>query len=173
MIQYGFFFLLVCLHANIYCNLPLTHLQGPVCPGSLVSHLWRSRVSPAAGVSVCQALSEQSSHLLWSCGYRNRYTHQRVYKRYGNSTVEIHLWYLNSLFFFFFLLFSVNWCQHWFEYFPNPPLNILSMVENVLAHHDKELLRHFVDCGVTSQVRELTSDLFTGWIFNVSFAVNK
>ncbi|XP_066540081.1 TBC1 domain family member 31 [Hoplias malabaricus] len=46
----------------------------------------------------------------------------------------------------------VNWCQHWFEYFPNPPLNILSMVENVLAHHDKELLQHFVDFGVTSQL---------------------
>lgn len=47
----------------------------------------------------------------------------------------------------------VNWCQHWFEYFPNPPLNILSMAENVLAHHDKELLQHLVDCGITSQVR--------------------
>ncbi|CAL1610656.1 unnamed protein product [Knipowitschia caucasica] len=46
----------------------------------------------------------------------------------------------------------INWCQHWFEYFPNPPLNILSMVENVLAHHDKELLQHLVDCGVTSQL---------------------
>ncbi|XP_040900016.1 TBC1 domain family member 31 [Toxotes jaculatrix] len=46
----------------------------------------------------------------------------------------------------------VNWCQHWFEYFPNPPLNILSMAENVLAHHDKELLQHLVDCGVTSQL---------------------
>ncbi|XP_074540281.1 TBC1 domain family member 31 [Halichoeres trimaculatus] len=46
----------------------------------------------------------------------------------------------------------VNWCQHWFEYFPNPPLNILSMMENVLAHHDKELLQHLVDCGVTSQL---------------------
>uniref|UniRef100_A0A8C6SLX1 TBC1 domain family member 31 n=1 Tax=Neogobius melanostomus TaxID=47308 RepID=A0A8C6SLX1_9GOBI len=46
----------------------------------------------------------------------------------------------------------VNWCQHWFEYFPNPPLNILSMVENVLAHHDKELLQHLVDCGITSQL---------------------
>ncbi|XP_038567965.1 TBC1 domain family member 31 isoform X2 [Micropterus salmoides] len=45
----------------------------------------------------------------------------------------------------------VNWGQHWFEYFPNPPLNILSMVENVLAHHDKELLQHLVDCGITSQ----------------------
>lgn len=46
----------------------------------------------------------------------------------------------------------VNWCQHWFEYFPNPPLNILSMVENVLAYHDKELLQHLVDCGITSQL---------------------
>ncbi|KAM4735303.1 TBC1 domain family member 31 isoform 2-T2 [Anableps anableps] len=46
----------------------------------------------------------------------------------------------------------VNWCQHWFEYFPNPPLNILSMVENILAHHDKELLQHLVDCGITSQL---------------------
>ncbi|XP_065101704.2 TBC1 domain family member 31 [Paramisgurnus dabryanus] len=46
----------------------------------------------------------------------------------------------------------VNWCQHWFEYFPNPPLNVLSLAENVLAHHDKELLQHFVTCGVTSQM---------------------
>ncbi|XP_038145493.1 TBC1 domain family member 31 isoform X1 [Cyprinodon tularosa] len=46
----------------------------------------------------------------------------------------------------------VNWCQHWFEYFPNPPLNILSRVENVLAHHDKELLQHLVDCGISSQL---------------------
>uniref|UniRef100_H3DP21 TBC1 domain family member 31 n=1 Tax=Tetraodon nigroviridis TaxID=99883 RepID=H3DP21_TETNG len=47
---------------------------------------------------------------------------------------------------------AVNWCQHWFEYFPNPPLNILAMVENVLAHHDRKLLQHLVSCGVTSQV---------------------
>ncbi|KAM9851444.1 TBC1 domain family member 31 [Aulostomus maculatus] len=46
----------------------------------------------------------------------------------------------------------VNWCQHWFEYFPNPPLNILSMTENIIAHHDQELLQHLVDCGITSQV---------------------
>ncbi|XP_056378692.1 TBC1 domain family member 31 [Hyla sarda] len=45
-----------------------------------------------------------------------------------------------------------NWCQHWFEYFPNPPINILGMVENVLAHHDKELLQHFVKYDITSQV---------------------
>ncbi|NXW60624.1 TBC31 protein, partial [Eurystomus gularis] len=46
----------------------------------------------------------------------------------------------------------VNFCQHWFEYFPNPPVNVLSMIENVLAHHDKELLQHLVKYSVTSQV---------------------
>ncbi|XP_054671505.1 TBC1 domain family member 31 isoform X1 [Grus americana] len=46
----------------------------------------------------------------------------------------------------------VNFCQHWFEYFPNPPVNVLSMMENVLAHHDKELLQHFIKHKVTSQV---------------------
>ncbi|KAG8441648.1 hypothetical protein GDO86_010725 [Hymenochirus boettgeri] len=45
-----------------------------------------------------------------------------------------------------------NWCQHWFEYFPNPPINILGMAENLLAHHDKELLQHFINYGVTSQI---------------------
>uniref|UniRef100_A0A8D2LSM9 TBC1 domain family member 31 n=1 Tax=Varanus komodoensis TaxID=61221 RepID=A0A8D2LSM9_VARKO len=46
----------------------------------------------------------------------------------------------------------VNWCQHWFEFFPNPPVNVLSMVENILAHHDKELLHHFMNYNITSQV---------------------
>ncbi|NXO83392.1 TBC31 protein, partial [Sitta europaea] len=46
----------------------------------------------------------------------------------------------------------VNFCQHWFEYFPNPPVNVLSMLENVLAHHDKELLQHLIKFKVTSQV---------------------
>ncbi|ESO96315.1 hypothetical protein LOTGIDRAFT_227074 [Lottia gigantea] len=46
----------------------------------------------------------------------------------------------------------VNWGSHWFEYFPNPPINILAMIENVLAHHDRLLLQHFVRYGVTSQI---------------------
>ncbi|KAM9387323.1 TBC1 domain family member 31 [Phaethornis superciliosus] len=46
----------------------------------------------------------------------------------------------------------VNFCQHWFEYFPNPPVTVLSMMENVLAHHDKELLHHLLKYSVTSQV---------------------
>ncbi|PVD20370.1 hypothetical protein C0Q70_18524 [Pomacea canaliculata] len=46
----------------------------------------------------------------------------------------------------------VNWCQHWFEYFPNPPINLLAMVENILAYHDRHLLQHFVTYSVTAQV---------------------
>ena len=52
-----------------------------------------------------------------------------------------------------FFVHAVNWCQHWFEYFPNPPINMLGLVENVLAHHDKEVLTHLVQQGVTSQVK--------------------
>ncbi|KAM5281253.1 TBC1 domain family member 31 isoform 2-T2 [Ctenodactylus gundi] len=46
----------------------------------------------------------------------------------------------------------INWCQHWFEYFPNPPINILSMIENILAFHDKKLLQHFINHDITSQL---------------------
>uniref|UniRef100_A0A8D2HD45 TBC1 domain family member 31 n=1 Tax=Urocitellus parryii TaxID=9999 RepID=A0A8D2HD45_UROPR len=46
----------------------------------------------------------------------------------------------------------INWCQHWFEYFPNPPINILSIIENILAFHDKELLQHFIAHDITSQL---------------------
>ncbi|KAM5136867.1 TBC1 domain family member 31 isoform 4-T4 [Callospermophilus lateralis] len=48
--------------------------------------------------------------------------------------------------------YRVNWCQHWFEYFPNPPINILSIIENILAFHDKELLQHFIAHDITSQL---------------------
>ena len=48
---------------------------------------------------------------------------------------------------------TVNWCSHWFEYFPNPPLNVLAMIENCLAHHDGQLLEHFIKHDITSHVR--------------------
>ncbi|EDO35457.1 predicted protein [Nematostella vectensis] len=46
----------------------------------------------------------------------------------------------------------INWCQHWFEYFPNPPVNVLGMVENTLSHHDKTLMNHFIKHKVTTQL---------------------
>lgn len=45
-----------------------------------------------------------------------------------------------------------NYCQLWFEYCPLPPINVLSMVENVLGEHDCSLLDHFCVVGVTSKV---------------------
>ena len=47
---------------------------------------------------------------------------------------------------------SANWFEHWFEFFPNPPVNMLSLVENIISHHDKDLLRHLIACDVTTQV---------------------
>ncbi|CAG9766198.1 unnamed protein product [Ceutorhynchus assimilis] len=37
----------------------------------------------------------------------------------------------------------INWCQHWFEYHPLPPVNILAMIDNMLMEHDALLLQHF------------------------------
>lgn len=46
---------------------------------------------------------------------------------------------------------AVNWCGSWFEYFPNPPLNVLGIVENLLAYHDATLYAHFVRNRITTQ----------------------
>ena len=45
-----------------------------------------------------------------------------------------------------------NWCQHWFEFFPHPPMNILNMIENLLAYHDRLLLDHFMRFRITCQI---------------------
>ncbi|XP_061718533.1 TBC1 domain family member 31 [Cydia pomonella] len=49
----------------------------------------------------------------------------------------------------------LNHCQLWFEYAPFPPLSILAMIENVLGDHDPQLLKHYCDVGITSQVYAL------------------
>ncbi|XP_013200834.1 TBC1 domain family member 31 [Amyelois transitella] len=49
----------------------------------------------------------------------------------------------------------INYCQLWFEYAPFPPISILAMVENILGEHDPQLLNHFCEFGVTSQVYAL------------------
>ena len=45
----------------------------------------------------------------------------------------------------------VNWCQKWWEYYPNPPIEVIGVIEDMLKHHDPVLLAHFVDLGVSSQ----------------------
>lgn len=44
--------------------------------------------------------------------------------------------------------FLVNWCQHWFEYYPLPPINVLAMIDNMLMEHDFQLLHHFAQCDI-------------------------
>uniref|UniRef100_A0A1B6D5C7 Rab-GAP TBC domain-containing protein n=1 Tax=Clastoptera arizonana TaxID=38151 RepID=A0A1B6D5C7_9HEMI len=46
----------------------------------------------------------------------------------------------------------VNWCQLWFEYFPLPPVKLLSIVEDVLFEHDSELSSHLTRHKITPDV---------------------
>ena len=59
----------------------------------------------------------------------------------------------------------MNWCQKWWEYYPNPPFEVLDVVEDLLGFWDGEVLRHFVGCGVTSQVCSWLSPFFSGSFF--------
>lgn len=50
----------------------------------------------------------------------------------------------------FSFFIEVNWCQHWFEYAPVPPVNILAIIENVLRDHDPQLLAFLTEKNITS-----------------------
>eukprot|EP00042_Codosiga_hollandica_P053229 m.692387 g.692387 ORF g.692387 m.692387 type:complete len:249 (+) comp58650_c0_seq11:814-1560(+) len=49
------------------------------------------------------------------------------------------------------MTFITNWCQRWFEFFPNPPINILSIVETALGVADAEVVQHLSALRVSSQ----------------------
>ncbi|KAL0279365.1 UNVERIFIED_CONTAM: hypothetical protein PYX00_000942 [Menopon gallinae] len=46
----------------------------------------------------------------------------------------------------------VNWCQNWFEFYPFPPINVLSVIENVMGYHDPDLLEFYYNKNITSSV---------------------
>ncbi|KAF7275260.1 hypothetical protein GWI33_012029 [Rhynchophorus ferrugineus] len=46
----------------------------------------------------------------------------------------------------------INWCQHWFEYHPLPPINILAIIDNVLMEHDITLMQHYADNNINANV---------------------
>ncbi|KAJ3185626.1 TBC1 domain member 31 [Geranomyces variabilis] len=58
----------------------------------------------------------------------------------------------------------VNWCQKWWEYDPNPPIECLAILEDLLEFHDRELLMHFAARRITSQTYAWTMmlSLFSG-----------
>ncbi|XP_046660971.1 TBC1 domain family member 31 [Homalodisca vitripennis] len=46
----------------------------------------------------------------------------------------------------------VNWCQGWFDFVPYPPLSVLDQVKRLLTLHNEELVNHYSDCNVTSDL---------------------
>ncbi|KAJ3385682.1 TBC1 domain member 31 [Entophlyctis sp. JEL0112] len=62
--------------------------------------------------------------------------------------------FANDMFSGFEVIMTVltNWCQKWWEYYPNPPIECLGVLENLLAYHDAELISHFINNKITSQV---------------------
>lgn len=50
------------------------------------------------------------------------------------------------------LTFIINWAQKWFDFYPNPPIEVLDASEDLLSLHDKVLYDHFVKCGISTQV---------------------
>jgi hypothetical protein len=61
----------------------------------------------------------------------------------------------------------MNWCQKWWEYYPNPPIELLDIVTQLLSFHDPELFSHLSRSKATAQVygwtlmQSLFSELFS------------
>ncbi|XP_041045481.1 TBC1 domain family member 31 isoform X1 [Carcharodon carcharias] len=137
--------------------------------------IWRSLLQLPENHAAFSSLTDKGTHAAY-LGIHERYpiksrkllrVLQRVLSAMAHwSAIFAEVSYLPLLAFPFVKLFQnnqligfevvatiiISWCQHWFEYFPNPPINILSVVENILAHHDKELLQHLVKYNITSQL---------------------
>ena len=47
--------------------------------------------------------------------------------------------------------FLRNFCLHWYEFFPNPPIGVLSVIENIIAENDKTVYNHLLHEKITSQ----------------------
>lgn len=65
------------------------------------------------------------------------------------------------------ITFIGSWCQNWFIFCPFPPYNILCVVENIISHHNRTLLTHFAQHGVTTSIYAWPL-LYTGFsdVFN-------
>ncbi|EEB10401.1 conserved hypothetical protein [Pediculus humanus corporis] len=57
----------------------------------------------------------------------------------------------------------VNWCQNWFEFYPFPPVNMLSTLENILGHHEPDLLEFYLK-------NDITINVFACSIFHSAFS---
>ncbi|XP_072051869.1 TBC1 domain family member 31-like [Amphiura filiformis] len=144
-------------------------------PAKYRMFIWRSILRLPENHAAFSSLIDKGTHLAWAKVHQTYPIKSRKLLRVLQRTLScLAHWsaifgetdYLPLLAFPFVKLFQnnqlvcfeviatvlSNWCQLWFEFFPNPPINALSMVENVLAYHDRKLLQHFVNYNVTSQI---------------------
>ncbi|XP_070574109.1 TBC1 domain family member 31-like [Ptychodera flava] len=144
-------------------------------PSKYRMFIWRSIVRLPENHAAYSSLIDKGTHIAWATVHEQYPIKSRKLLRVLQRTLSgLAHWsaifgetdYLPLLAFPFVKLFQnnqlvcfevvatilLNWCQHWFEFFPNPPINVLSMVENVLAYHDKEVLQHFVRYNITTQI---------------------
>lgn len=144
-------------------------------PAKYRMFIWRSILRLPENHSAFSTLVDKGSHIAWAKVHQDYPIKSRKLLRVLQRTLSaLAHWsaifgemdYLPLLSFPFIKLFQnnqlvcfeviatilVNWCQHWFEYFPNPPINVLGIVENILAFHDRKLLEHFVTYEVSSQL---------------------
>lgn len=70
---------------------------------------------------------------------------------------------VNDTFSCFELIMTIllNYCQKWWEYYPNPPIECMDILEDLLAIHDRDLLAHLTAHKITSQVY--------GWLMMQTF----
>ncbi|XP_048452320.1 TBC1 domain family member 31 [Rhincodon typus] len=137
--------------------------------------IWRSLLQLPENHAAFSSLTDKGTHAAYM-GIHERYPIKsqkllRILRRVLSamahwSAIFAEVSYLPLLAFPFVKLFQnnqligfevlatiiTNWCQHWFEYFPNPPINVLCVIENIIAHHDKELLHHLVKYNITTQL---------------------
>jgi len=137
--------------------------------------IWRHLLQLPENQSAFASLTDKGNHLAFAAvgekfpvkSVRLTRVMQRILSAMGHwSRIFAEVEYLPLVVFPFVKLFQnnslicfetiatfvVNWFQHWFEFFPNPPVNMMSLVENLIAHHDCNLLNHFIACKVTTQV---------------------
>lgn len=122
------------VHKNVFLKLeccPPLPIGHQFLKSSTMSQAWFSLSWKSSGKTFFRVL-----RLYWVC-----YVSICNQVSFLEEAVNVNFWRL------------VNWCQSWWEYYPNPPIEYLEMIEDLLAYHDKELYSHFFQSQITSQVR--------------------
>lgn len=77
------------------------------------------------------------------------------------------------------ITFLLNWCQHWFFYYDNPPPTFLQAVDDLIQHYDPALIAHLRMIGADNThyawplLRSMFSEALTQteWLKFVDFLV--